>query len=412
MRAPRCLIPLLAIATGAGCFSDKGAVLRIDVSAAPGTTEVELFITNDQCGDPACDAVKPKDEPLMSGQVWLRYDTQSRFQAKVEGHIATFHLETDKQTVLSKVIAIGSSSAGVTGVLEIDTFTVPSNDSKVVDASLLKAGEIDVAGNADRGHIWTTTDQTRSCGVIAHVDSTGASVPIFVVPSDNKDCDSVDDNDDCTPTEYETLGALTDASTCLYQSSVTDPCILGAAGCIKKSDPRVCAPLPNPTCVPSTVCSACLHTGPFGQCRPMLATLSRLMCDVATQVQGNCNARDDVVIPMLTDDCGTAAISLYTDGDEVETLQFKAEAMIGNAKIDVDMETGPCALRITRKGDDVTATVGDPVKALIKISTEHGNTVFPILLNFNLPCTGKGVTCHPTPDMLSFTNDSMWDCTK
>src|SRR4051812_3398685 len=97
MRAPRCLIPLLAIATSAGCFGDKGAVLRIDVSAAPGTTEVELFLTDNPCGASDCDAIKPADKPRLAGLVWFRY-AKPRLQATVEGHLATFRLEADKDT--------------------------------------------------------------------------------------------------------------------------------------------------------------------------------------------------------------------------------------------------------------------------------------------------------------------------
>jgi len=94
------LIPLLAIAASAGCFSDKGAVLRIDVSAATGTTDVELFLTSRQCSPSECSAVKPMGRPLISGEVWLRYDTQSRFQAKVEGHIAAIHPKRGNEPAL------------------------------------------------------------------------------------------------------------------------------------------------------------------------------------------------------------------------------------------------------------------------------------------------------------------------
>src|SRR5215510_5116223 len=102
--APSRLALLASLALGAvamaGCFSDRGLAIEVDV-AGTGATSVELFLGKTACGasdNPAeidCKAIgpPPAGSPLLHGSVWFRDDLAVNTVAVAESR-ATFQLRS------------------------------------------------------------------------------------------------------------------------------------------------------------------------------------------------------------------------------------------------------------------------------------------------------------------------------
>src|SRR5215813_10757841 len=105
-----CAIGALAIAVGAaGCFSDRGLAIEVDVGDT-GAATVELYIGKTKC-DPSSDGVDidctkiapPDGTTALPGTIWFRDDLLPD-SARVVGHKATFQLKADSATTLPIVV--------------------------------------------------------------------------------------------------------------------------------------------------------------------------------------------------------------------------------------------------------------------------------------------------------------------
>src|SRR5687768_8191931 len=112
MRSSRPALFLTALALcGAGCFSDRGVAIEVDVGDT-GATSVELYVGNTACTDHdnpviACDGgIAPENvSEHLAGKVWFRNDLVPYF-APVRGGKASFRLQADKLTTLPIAIAV------------------------------------------------------------------------------------------------------------------------------------------------------------------------------------------------------------------------------------------------------------------------------------------------------------------
>src|SRR5439155_23643665 len=90
----------LAAALAAGCFSDRGLGIEVDVGDT-GATKVELYLGKTRC-DPTSNAVDidctriapPDGKVALTGNIWFRDDLLP-YSAAVNGHTAAFQLRAD-----------------------------------------------------------------------------------------------------------------------------------------------------------------------------------------------------------------------------------------------------------------------------------------------------------------------------
>src|SRR5437763_1063061 len=106
-----------AIAAGAGCFSDRGVAIEVDVRAS-GASTVELFLGktacdgNDNAAGIDCKAIAPPAGAIaMRGEIWFRDDLAVE-AAQVTGHTATFRLRSDTADTIPLVLAVGEDASG------------------------------------------------------------------------------------------------------------------------------------------------------------------------------------------------------------------------------------------------------------------------------------------------------------
>lgn len=416
----------VAAAGTAGCFSDRGLAIDIDV-AGTGATSVELFLGKTACeasDNPAeidCKALgpPPADSTPLRGSIWFRDDLAVE-AVPVTGSRATFQLRSSTTTTLPIVIAVGLTQGDhPVGVATLHDVAVPAGSARVLATALVPAGAVQATTPAktaveDRVQVWRKAAPPSSCVVAEHWEG-GAATRSFVVPGQDPDCDDFVDND-CNPAAY--LGTSTPGTAsrpdCFAPQAAA--CVLGSRACTDGSATRTgaCGPQRDATtCVPDRFC-ACTD-GITGTCwqdqvRMLPPVVPVIDCSVATTQIAPltvCPGQDTALIPLdahFTQDeaCGTPTIASSS------LLGFGSSASFGGAVMELSSPRKPCNFSITWKAG--TRTTSDPVDfGAVRLQTATGALVLPIVLHFHPTlnnCVGPQLSCMLT----DVATDGVWSC--
>ncbi len=425
---------------GAGCFSDRGIAIEIDVGST-GATSVELYVGNRRCTGPGeqgfrCDGgiAPPSIAAHLDGDVWYRDDRIPYFAVVKDGK-ATFRLQADLATTLPIAIAVGSKGpeTSALGTATLRDVAVPVDDARIVRATLVAAGEVQPStGSAteDRAMVWNQReDGVSSCVVVEHW-SNGQVDRDFIVPPDDPDCDHI--ADECDPGAYlgSQLASADDAvPQCLIAptNDTTDAaCKLGAFGCTDQDGPdSTCARLVKDVCVPRTFCS-CPRPSPGEQClqeklEEPAETIPHIVCTVrATRDEACPDASDPIDLrgQLRNATCEQPVMSeLSLDG---LASPSKSRTFGG---VDLELtQTGKGQCRFTVKVNDNSP--GSPERqdrlGAIQLRTEDGIVLLPIRFKFESPlpeplpdplppviCVEEKMQCDLSKAEL---DDPMWTC--
>jgi hypothetical protein len=423
------LAALAIIAAGtAGCFSDRGLAIEVDV-AGTGATTVELFLGKAACeasDNPAeidCKALgpPPAGSALLRGSIWFR-DDLAVDTVPVTGSRATFQLRSSTTATLPIVIAVGLTQGDhPVGVATLHDVTVPGGSARVLATALVPAGAVQAAAPAktaveDRVQVWRKATPPSSCVVAEHWEG-GAATRSFVVPGQDPDCDDFVD-EDCNPAAY--LGT-TDPGTASRPDCFapqTSACVLGSRACTDGSATRTgaCGPQHNATtCVPDRFCACTDEIGSTcwqDQVRTMPLAVPFIDCSVATTQLAPLTVcpgpgQDTAMIALdghFTQDqtCGTATIASSS------LLGFGSSASFGGAVMELSSPRKPCNFSITWKTG--TRTAIDPIDVgAIRLQTATGALVLPLVLRFHptvTSCVGPQFSCTLT----DVATDGVWSC--
>jgi len=419
----------LAIAAGtAGCFSDRGLAIEIDV-AGTGATSVELFLgktaceASDNAAEIDCKALgpPPAGSPLLRGSIWFRDDLVVN-TAAVSGSRATFQLRSDTTASLPIVIAVGLTQGDhPVGVATLHDVTIPTGSARVLATALVPAGAVQATAPAktaveDRVQVWRKTAPPSSCVVAEHWEG-GAATRSFVVPVQDPDCDDFV-ADDCDPAAYlgGTMPGTASRPDCFALQAPA--CVLGSRACTNGNPIRTdaCGPQRNATtCVPDRFC-ACTD-GIAGTCwqdqvRTGPVPVPVIDCSVATTQIAPFTVcpgagQDTAMIALdahFTQDqnCGTPTIASSS------LLDFGSSASFGGAVMDLTSPRKPCTFSILWKTGARTAS--DPVDiGAIRLQTASGALVLPLMLHFHPTinnCIGPQFSCALT----DVPTDGVWNC--
>lgn len=276
---------LLAIAGAlAGCYSDRGLAIEVDVRVADkGTpTSVELFVGNRRCssdnlGGITCDSgIQPpelQNQLAANGGLWFR-DDPAPFTAEVHGHTASFRLQAgdaDADVPLDLVVVVGKLGGQMIGTSTLTGLTVPRSDALVVSTQLTRADPItsgSTAGDEERVAVWGAA---QSCLAIEHWAG-GNVTRQFIVPENDPDCDGYELASECNPAAYKATVPPGGAARPNCATQLPTPSIeLGSRGCTDGAGdstasacvaiaPRVCMPDSFAGCDLRTTCAAAVTT--------------------------------------------------------------------------------------------------------------------------------------------------------
>lgn len=422
----RCALLAVAAVGTAGCFSDRGLAIQIDL-AGTGATSVELFLGKTACDasdNPAeidCKAIAPPpaNSAPLRGSIWFR-DDLAVDTVQVTGPRVTFQLRSDTAATVPIVIAVGLTQGDhPVGVATLHDVTIPTGSARVLATALVPAGPVQAAAPAktaveDRVQVWRKTTPPSSCVVAEHWEG-GAATRSFVVPGQDPDCDDLV-ADDCDPAVYLGMTAPGTASRpdCFTQQSTA--CVLGSRACTDGSATRTgeCGPQHDAAiCVPDSFCTC---TGDIGDLcwqqavRTTPLAMPIIDCSVATTQNAPLtfcpgNGEDTATIQldghfMQDDTCGTPTIASSS------LLGFGSSASFGGAVMELSSPRKPCNFSITWKSGARTSSDAADVGA-VKIQTATGALVLPIVLRFHpTDCQGPLFTCT----LMDVATDGVWSC--
>jgi hypothetical protein len=423
-------VPALVLVL-AGCFSDRGVALEVDVGDT-GATLVELYLGAEHC-DPRTNTARitcatiapPPDGKLaLAGDVWFR-DGLAPETAQVKGHKATFQLRTELATTLPIVVAVGfADGQGTTavGAVTLHDLSIPVHSARVIATTLAPAIPAQpgttTRTQADRVLVWRKTTPASSCVMIEH----GGTLPVardFVVPADDPDCDDVVDDaamHECNPAAYlgtSMVGGARGRPEC-FTSSGGPACVLGGFGC-KDNVPgndSSCAPLGSRTCVPDAFCNCA--TFDEACTRAQLGTAARIECQVPTLLSvgaiGLCPNRDQAAI-----DLGV----FFTGGEcaqpEIGVLPgigFDDRHSFGGATMKLSSPSRPCQFTIAWSDGTRPRLAATDDFGVLRFEPDTGATLLlPIVFHF-LPPADNCVTSDFTCKYLGAPTDALWSCVR
>ncbi len=428
VRRARCALLAVAAAGTAGCFSDRGLAIQIDV-ADTGATSVELFLGRTACDasdNPAgidCKAIAPppaSSAPLR-GSIWFR-DDLAVDAVQVTGSRVTFQLRSDTAATLPIVIAVGLTQGDhPVGVATLHDVAIPTGSARVLATALVPAGPVQAVAPArtaveDRVQVWRKAAPPSSCVVAEHWED-GAATRSFVVPGQDPDCDDLV-ADDCDPAVYLGMTAPGTASRPDCFAKQPEACVLGSRACTDGSATRTgeCGPQHNAAiCVPDPFCTCMGDLGDpcwQDQVRTMPLAMPVIDCSVATTQIAPftfCPGtdQDTAMIEIeghFTQDetCGTPTIASSS------LLDFGSSAPFGGAEMELSSPRKPCSFAITWKSGARTSSDAADVGA-VKIQTATGALVLPLVLHFHPTlnnCLGPQFTCT----VMDVATDGVWSC--
>lgn len=288
------------------CGGNTGAYINVKVTDASITT-VALYIGSTDCSVPnsngsvACNGLTPEGEVSrlgvgQNGHAYFR-DTDSAFTSKVVNGVAQFHLEANGKAQTVALVAIGYAdftARDARAVKVMEGVEIPAVDPVDLQTTLDAASQ--VAANEDPKTaqpdgeyvlVWTSPSAPSDC-VLVESWSSGKATRVYVVPSEDSDCDGLPTqiNGSRNPMECDPLwfmrptpvssGNMTCAALGTYGTVMPgtnpDVCMIGGPACIdgRGTTADSCAPLANAAyCLPQAVCPlhcALPNGGPLGPC--------------------------------------------------------------------------------------------------------------------------------------------------
>lgn len=409
----------LAIALlAAGCFSDRGLAIEVDIGTTDATT-IELFVGNAACTPDAaarlsCETLQPPGLRVrLDGIQYFRND-EVAFRAQVQGRKVRFRLEAETDTDLPIVIAIGSNAAGPSGAVTLHDLVVPASDATVVQTSLEQAGEI--TGSSIAGGQLVKTwpdpeDDRRTCVAVEHWTSTDVTRD-FIGPADDPDCDGITGAQECDPEVYRSQHPSPKATPSCFAELPARACLLGAQGCMDGMGmTQACDPFANQVCVPDRFCEC---TGPSAgeacgpRTDPTFDRVPHFHCSVRVPLGGTAVCQSDsdaVALPRFAGgDCGNKPVlsgpHLADLADAADTHDF------GDAELGVSHADKGCTLQFKVSGSHGLGTE----LGMVKIAGASGALIIPIVVDFvAMPCLGKRLECSFEPGQLE---DKLWACAR
>jgi len=419
----------LAIAwCAAGCFSDRGLAIEVDVGDT-NATSVELYLgktgcdsSNNASGIDCATISPPNATAALAGTVWFR-DDDARYVATVHDHTAAFQLRADTSTTLPIVIAVGAtgtSGGTAVGTATLRDLAIPINGARVVKIVLAAASPVLPSPGTtkdlteDRVQVWTKQTPASSCVVVEHWRA-GTPTRDFVVPADDPDCDDV--ASECNPSAYHGSepGGVASTPDCFTGGGVL-ACVLGSLGCRDDSGsvPGTCRAQQDEVCVPSQFCG-CPDPGP-GQtfdttclrARIDSGGVSKIDCNVPAQLNGTdaelCQNKDHATIRLD---------SFYMGGKcrqpqlgALQLADFSTSHSFGGAVMELSSPHDPCNFDITWKQGSHTSQPSDIADhGMVEVPTSAGAVLVPIVFHFSPGACDSDFTCDVQNPV-----DTMWTC--
>ena len=422
----------LAALLAAGCFSDRGIALEVEVGDT-GATTVELYLGATRC-DPAANtritcksiAPPPDGKVALAGEIWFR-DGPEPERAQVKGGKATFQLRADAVTTLPIVVAVGLPSAESTiplGVATLRDLTIPVHGARVVATTLAATTTAQPAANLrtgdDRVLVWRKMRPRSSCVMVEH----GGTSPVsrdFVVPVEDPDCDDIDDTDvrECNPAAYHgsnQVGGARDLPGCFTQSG-GPACVLGAFGCqddMPGNNDNTCSPLASRICVPSAFCGCTSFDETCTRDKlGTVASLPRIECQVPTMLSlgaiGLCPNRTQATIDL------SMFFPSACPQPEIGALPgtgFDSHHTFAGAKMKLSSPSKPCKFTVAwSEGTRPQLAAMDDFGVLRFASDAAPTLLVPIVFHF-LPPSDNCVTTDFACSYAGDIGDSLWTCAR
>lgn len=204
MRVPSAIrigsMTLLSLAAAsAGCFSDRGIAIEVDVDNI-GVKEVQtvaFYVGETPCDqanpDGACTTIAPPPGSPPP-HVWFR-DSLVPYTARVNDGTATFQLQADTPSVLPIIIVVGfvpvdRDTQDPRAVATLRKIEIPVDSARVVKTTLTRASRIgDLQDPSDvRVQVFPRSDPRSPCVLVERLDPLETDI---VVPKDDRDCDGM-----------------------------------------------------------------------------------------------------------------------------------------------------------------------------------------------------------------------------
>lgn len=410
----------------AGCFSDRGVAIEVDVGTT-GATSVELYLGKDPCDSDhhppgvTCDSITPPDATSpLTGNMFFR-DASVRYTVNVDvkDHTATFRLQADQATRLPIAIAVGfvRDEQGTQGMRPVGAATmrpleIPLNSARIVTTTLIPANQVQPSGDGEtRVIVWNKPTSPSSCVAVEHSPREQPATWDFVVPLDDPDCDGLLNKDECNANAFDGMNAGGQAATPNCFTAGESSCVLGSLACADGHPPVLgtCQAQQDqaPVCVPSQFCTICPDT--IGSCSPAkinekLASIPHIDCYVPSLPDiGLCSTEQSIDLSdrYQSGNCGDSPrLEAFPPGDPTEKHNFDGVEM------DLSSASAPCEFKVIWKGG--LRTVADPIDlGVIRLSTSRGAVLLPIALHF---MTGSCLTTPFTCTLTELPTDPLWTC--
>jgi hypothetical protein len=416
-----------------GCSSPKGVAIEVHPGATSSDT-VELFIGRTACHDPDCGGIEPPGIfGKLSGTIAYRDGDAIDSAPMVDGAV-TFQLVPDKVTeTLPLVIAVGFTNGDPDSVAIIRDLEI-SSEPQLVYATLSGATSHvrSVPANTsipdgDRVEVWREKNVPMSSCVVVQRWRNNQPEHLFVVPTDDPDCDDVPNgplecNQDVfhASTAPKSLGSPNEC-VALFPDMGEPICRVGGQGCTDGVGVTQCAPMPY--CLPEPVCdvsAGCPTPNPMclRQRFANITGISRVNCQVPTDLGAPCTGVPSTTIdfgpafgPATTTCTGVSFDPLLLSDTQLgfqPTLRFPS-----GFELSASGPQPPCAFDATWQGHGaVTQTEDD--HGLMQLDVDNGqHIIIPIVIEY-LPgqCPTVPFSCSVDFGTNGSTGgfDSVWNC--
>lgn len=418
----------------AGCFSDRGLAIEVDVGDT-GATSVELYLGERGCspGDNQaginCESIAPPEATIaLEGHVFFRDDPEpdgpAPYTAEVKGGKATFVITAETARTLPIVIAVGNPSGdqGMRGVATLHDLDVPAGSGRIVRTTLVPTkqvipGEVNPV-NEDRVLVWEKMEPLNSCVVVEHWKD-GQVDREFVVPEGDPDCDDVDVMLECNAAAYHGTSdaGMSSVPSCFVPEG--SGCVLGSRACSDDGVPTsdACAAQQEGTiCVPSQFCGC---TGLEPACMQIemdLGVLPHITCTIPTTAEGNLCSNNNSMLMDLAEFYPSASC----DQPRLGSLQLAALSTntntfsFGGAVMALESPGSPCNFSIIWKSGTHMLSQARVEYGVVQLQTGDRITLVPITFDFTDElgqdtCDTQMFFCTP-PDPPLDPLDPLWTC--
>jgi hypothetical protein len=430
--ARRASLALVCAGAIAGCFSDRGVAIEVDVGDT-GATRVELYLGKTAC-DPrdnassiGCTTIAPPPDGqvALEGSIWFR-DAAAPYTAPVSGRTAAFQIRSDEAYTLPIVVAVGTAPGAPrpVAIAVLRDVEVPTDVARVITTSLVAAHPVELEpGDTsqltdDRVLVWSKASPASSCLAVEHWDR-GQLQRDFVVPGDDPDCDDVA-APECNPAAYH--GDLTTGGGRLRPECFTavgpaaSICVLGALGCSDDVPGKTatCIPADREVCLPENLCG--------GGCAAYDAACLRMRSGEGDVTHIDCIV--PTVMPPVLDLCpGSAQIARIVLDDQyapsrcdrqplispLEPSGFDTHASFAGAEMVLGTPQAMCHFDLQWKAGSRSLTAGDTDYGVLQVGSSDEVLLIPIVFHFKVgACGTEPFRCM----VVGPTTDSMWSCVK